>query len=561
MPVEISSDSLIEINKHFKVKAGPGAGKTHWLVEHIKNVTRNSTLISGAKKILCITYTNIAAETVLTRLGSSATQVEVLTIHSFFYSHIIKPYLSFIAEEYDFDVSSLDGHTDIIVSDYSFLQEWKALTGQKRITDDNLITYAFERLRWLLVDDELIVRTDYPFRFGGYPIKNSSYFDYKKMTWQRGILHHDDVLFFAYQIIKKFPFVIKIINKKFPYVFIDEFQDSNPIQVNIIEKLSTGSTIGIIGDVAQSIYAFQGATPALFDGFTLPEMEHYFLKFNRRSTNEIIDFLNIIRQDLPQDYHRTVSISKPVLYVGDMVEALRRAKTSCPDGYVYTLSRNNITSNAMKSEINGSGMDDKLLRKIKLEDSTKKRADLITACITAVALGQQSKFKEAIKVLENVINYRRNRLEGKKKALHYLTILMAKFNDYKDLSMLEFSEFIRLNINDSIPKATKGKGKIFYENNTFQSVYLCVNISEDLSYHRTVHKAKGDEFDNVLLILKEEKDLKFMYEPDLYNYTQEEHRIYYVGASRAKNQLFISVPTLDVNVEDIIKDMVNIQRF
>jgi DNA helicase-2/ATP-dependent DNA helicase PcrA len=138
---------------------------------------------------------------------------------------------------------------------------------------------------------------------------------------------------------------------------------------------------------------------------------------------------------------------------------------------------------------------------------------------------------------------------------------MAKFNDYKDLSMLEFSEFIRLNINDSIPKATKGKGKIFYENNTFQSVYLCVNISEDLSYHRTVHKAKGDEFDNVLLILKEEKDLKFMYEPDLYNYTQEEHRIYYVGASRAKDQLFISVPTLDVNVEDIIKDMVNIQRF
>lgn len=561
MPVEISSDSLIEINKHFKVKAGPGAGKTHWLVEHIKNVTRNSTLISGAKKILCITYTNIAAETVLTRLGSSATQVEVLTIHSFFYSHIIKPYLSFIAEEYDFDVSSLDGHTDIIVSDYSFLQEWKALTGQKRITDDNLITYAFERLKWLLVDDELIVRTDYPFRFGGYPIKNSSYFDYKKMTWQRGILHHDDVLFFAYQIIKKFPFVIKIINKKFPYVFIDEFQDSNPIQVNIIEKLSTGSTIGIIGDVAQSIYAFQGATPALFDGFTLPEMEHYFLKFNRRSTNEIIDFLNIIRQDLPQDYHRTVSISKPVLYVGDMVEALRRAKTSCPDGYVYTLSTNNITSNAMKSEINGSGMDDKLLRKIKLEDSTKKRADLITACITAVALGQQSKFKEAVKVLENVINYRRNRLEGKKKALHYLTILIAKFNDYKDLSMLEFSEFIRLNINDSIPKATKGKGKIFYENNTFQSVYLCVNISEDLSYHRTVHKAKGDEFDNVLLILKEEKDLKFMYESDLYNYTQEEHRIYYVGASRAKDQLFISVPTLDVNVEDIIKDMVNVQRF
>lgn len=50
---------------------------------------------------------------------------------------------------------------------------------------------------------------------------------------------------------------------------------------------------------------------------------------------------------------------------------------------------------------------------------------------------------------------------------------MAKFNDYKDLSMLEFSEFIRLNINDSIPKATKGKGKIFMKT-THSKASTCV---------------------------------------------------------------------------------------
>ncbi|WP_126651913.1 UvrD-helicase domain-containing protein [Chryseobacterium aureum] len=560
MPVEISSDTPIDIDKSFKIKAGPGTGKTYWIVEHIKNVSKNSTRLFSTKKILCITYTNIAAETIMTRLGSSTTQVEVLTIHSFLYKHIIKPYMVFISEEYNFDISNLDGHDDKIVSDYSFLQEWKARTGQQRIQDDHLITYAFSKIRWKLQDDELIPRTEFPIKYKSYPIKNDSYQVYKEMAWSRGVLHHDDVLYFSFQILKKFPFVIKVLNQKFPYIFVDEFQDSNPIQVDIIKRLSGGSTIGVIGDIAQSIYLFQGASPQLFEDFTLPEMGEYYLTFNRRSSNEIIDFLNEIRSDLTQNYYRNVSVSKPTLFVGDMVEALKRAKSECSDQYVYTLSRNNITSNAMKSEINGTGMDDKLLKKIIEIDSNPKRANLLTACISAVALAKQSKFKDAIKTLENHINNRRDRLSGRKKALNYLTTLMQKYEDYRHLTMLEFSEFVRSDINENMPKATKGKGKVFYESHSFHDVSLCVNISEDISYHRTIHKSKGDEFENVLLILTEQADLKFIYEPDLYNYKTEEHRIYYVGASRARNNLFLTVPELDAETEAIISSTVNIHH-
>ena len=59
---------------------------------------------------------------------------------------------------------------------------------------------------------------------------------------------------------------------------------------------------------------------------------------------------------------------------------------------------------------------------------------------------------------------------------------------------------------------------------------------------RTIHKAKGDEFDNVKVCLGDEKVLDFFLQPDLLN--KESHRVYYVAASRAKERLFFSIPSL-----------------
>lgn len=152
----------------------------------------------------------------------------------------------------------MDGHDDIVLSNYGFLNDWKGRTNQQRIRDDKTVIDAFTNLKWKFENDELKVKTDYPFKVGGYPIKNDLYFEYKKMMWEKGIVHHDDVLFFSFQIIKKFPFVINVLNAKFPYIFIDEFQDSNPIQVEIFKMLElVDSKIGVIGDFAQSIYGFQ----------------------------------------------------------------------------------------------------------------------------------------------------------------------------------------------------------------------------------------------------------------------------------------------------------------
>ncbi|WP_294064434.1 UvrD-helicase domain-containing protein [uncultured Fusobacterium sp.] len=65
MGLPITSNSEIKIGNHFKITAGPGAGKTTFLINNIKNIFKNSDKISIYRKIACITYTNIAVENIL----------------------------------------------------------------------------------------------------------------------------------------------------------------------------------------------------------------------------------------------------------------------------------------------------------------------------------------------------------------------------------------------------------------------------------------------------------------------------------------------------------------
>ena len=83
-PVIIESDTnLDDIEHHFRVFAGPGAGKTYWLLNHIKNVIMNSERLSPASYIGCISYTNVAFDEIVEKLGALTEYVECSTIHSF----------------------------------------------------------------------------------------------------------------------------------------------------------------------------------------------------------------------------------------------------------------------------------------------------------------------------------------------------------------------------------------------------------------------------------------------------------------------------------------------
>lgn len=170
------------------------------------------------------------------------------------------------------------------------------MTNQTRtLRDRNDLINALKSLRWKYVDGSLTLKNSYYLKY----LKTNSLFEYKKLAWQKGYIHHDDLLFFTYKILEKIPFIATVIAAKFPYIFIDEFQDCNPIQVHAVKKFAEKAIIGIIGDKAQSIYGFAGAEPKEFENFQLPNLQYYQMKENRRSSNEIIDLLNHIRPSFP----------------------------------------------------------------------------------------------------------------------------------------------------------------------------------------------------------------------------------------------------------------------
>jgi len=565
MPVEPvlleSSDAILEdIENHFKVVAGPGAGKTRWLCNHVRNVLSKSKRLNKCRKIACITYTNVGVDEIVKRLGDSIDKVEVSTIHSFLYKHIVKPYIFLIKDEFGLDPAKIDGHDELIPS-RGIIHRWKTETRQLYLNDINAVIKALCNLCWKFSDDneelELKFRHIWSNNAGKYNIKKDSLITYKKIFWERNQLHHDDVLYFSLTLMRRYPDILRVIRCKFPYFFVDEFQDTNPIQTEIIKMLAEKETIvGVIGDKAQSIYAFQGANVKQFEEFELQNMITYKIENNHRSTEEILAVLNFIRTDITQHNPDNKRGQKPSIFIGSALDSFKKAKQLVESDNVCTLSYANVTSCEMKNEYVGIGGDDLLLNLLSV-DSTK-RGKIVAALIKGIEYARQNKFKDAIKQVSR--NFKEtDEFKGHKTALKIIHAMLANYNSYVNGSLFDFyttlaaTELIEITkINTSRTTAVR----TFYEETTYKEIVLWVKYNDDDSLHRTIHKAKGDEFDNVLVIIKdknnlefnEEKKLSFLLTPDL---EKEEQRVYYVALSRAKERLFVNIPTL--LPENIIK--------
>jgi DNA helicase-2/ATP-dependent DNA helicase PcrA len=562
----ITSKDKICIEEDFKIEAGPGAGKTEFLVNHIKNVLQNSTRLSRVRKVACITYTNTAVETILKRLGKGVSnQVEVSTIHSFLYRNVLKPYCSFIPTEYELNIIKIKGHEEFYISN-SYIREWLEddsfdslshpntrnqilklpicnqalrnwLTSMKCIYKNNDVTFECDNTKAIGYGDtkNSVVRMS----DDNLGILSEKVVDLKKIYWRKGKLDHNDVLFFSFVLIKKYPFILEVLRAKFPYMFIDEYQDTNSIQSYILNEIRKKDTIvGVIGDKAQSIYKFQGAEPSLFDSFEVDESNVYTINNNHRSTNQIVKFLNDIRDDINQEPCNNIDDIEITIYVGNRNDAYNKACELCCGETVVSLSRDNINSNAMKKEIEGNDLNRKLFEKYSEKDGNSQRRNYIVSFIQSVELAINSKYKEAIKSIEWLF---RNEENPKKTALFSLTTMLKIYNQYCDDTLMKFYELTCSTLSVNLAGFRKGAAKDFYENTLYKDLAICINITEDTSNHITIHKAKGAEYEDVILIAN--KEIKgFLLNPDLHN--NEEHRIIYVAMSRAKRRLFIQMEEL-----------------
>jgi DNA helicase-2/ATP-dependent DNA helicase PcrA len=127
------------------------------------------------------------------------------------------------------------------------------------------------------------------------PETASIYATYCDRCFKSGAMDFDDLLLKTYELLERFPDVLYKYQHKFKYVLIDEFQDTNQLQYEIVRRISdVFQNITVVGDDAQSIYAFRGATIDNILNFEkdFPDLKVFKLEQNYRSTQNIVKAAN-----------------------------------------------------------------------------------------------------------------------------------------------------------------------------------------------------------------------------------------------------------------------------
>lgn len=566
---EIESKDKIDINSHFKIVAGPGAGKTTFLINHIKNIIENSNKVNIYRKIACITYTNVAIENIIKRLDYSLEVIEVATIHSFLYKHVLKPYLWVLQEENKFNLKEIKGH-DKITQTRSMIDEFLQKSEQKNylsLDNENFknISYILsEKLMWKLKSDlsvELeLVSNKIKVKDKSNELinlKKDSYKIYKKICWEKGLISHDDVLYLSYEILKKSPRILEILRAKFPYILVDEFQDTNPFQTEIIKLIAEEeSLIGVIGDDCQSIYGFQGANVLQFKNFFLEGMKEYNILTNHRSTKEIIELLNYMRKEsLYQKIPENKSGDKPTIIIGEIIKSYKEVNEICSNEELYIVSYKENISKNIEYDVNKKVHTD---FSYELLFNDGERGKRILYIISAIEYAKQINLKKSIHFMEKV--YKGIEID-KSIIMKNLKLFIENYDFFRTLSITEFyNEFI-INYCSFSGKITRGKIKEKYDNLKYNEIASLIKLDDEKSNFKTIHKTKGEEVDNILILLDHEKfkestSLNFLLNPDM---EIEEHRVFYVAISRAKKRVFISIPEISEEFKEKLKNISFIQ--
>lgn len=337
--IQISINQLINDNKNLIFNAGAGAGKTYALVESLKHIVNEhgEALKIHNQCVMCITYTNVAMNELKHRLKDTEL-IKISTIHERLWD-IIKNHqeqlLPIHIQEIETEITKINSDLD---TDDKFIK-FKALDSEKQQEFITLINTAeiidvfyksYNKLAKEFKDNISGLLTGYDDL-----LKNVSNFKslvtkiYKKQKLEqclvkisnneekytsirydskfntdvlhRMLISHDTLIRYSLQIIKEYDLLKHIIIHKYPFILIDEYQDTNEQVIRIMALLSDYTRdndcklfIGYFGDTAQNIYD-EGVGSKISS--LVGTIEKIDKPYNRRSTQKIINVINKIRND------------------------------------------------------------------------------------------------------------------------------------------------------------------------------------------------------------------------------------------------------------------------
>lgn len=582
------SKEQLEAIKHFNgpalVIAGPGSGKTSVIVNrilyliHIKKVNPNN--------ILVITFSKMAAKEMRSRFisccGEQTHQVHFGTFHSIYFN-IVKQY-------YGFKHSNIISDSEKRKVLYSILKN----TQNNNYINNEYIDIVLRKISYFKNSGYIKIRTD------ECEIEQEVFVQivkqYDSIIHSRNKVDFEDMMLICKEILEKNANLRAFYQNQFKYILIDEFQDINELQFSIVKLLmDSNKNIFVVGDDDQSIYGFRGSNPQI-----MLDLQHYMndlhivrLSCNYRSTRNIVDTASIIIDANTNRYKKHIysnnEMGKPVvladfdniydenIYVINLIEKIQKN----PNKKIAILYRTNDNASLLAEML----LKNKISFSIKENINCPYDSEIFEDFISYLNLAQNPNNVIALrKIINKPYRYIDDRLisnidnpleklkfiyKDKKQILKNLDKLIFEIHFIKDMDMYSAFNFFRKvigyedyvyakysnNLNEKMKilndlavrlKNFKSKKEMEEHISSYKNLLLSNTYSDSKSGDNnngqinlmTIHSSKGLEFDVVII-----PDINEGVIPGKKAVTneeiEEERRIFYVGCTRAKEELFL----------------------
>jgi DNA helicase-2/ATP-dependent DNA helicase PcrA len=582
------------------VIAGAGSGKTRTLTYRVARLVEKGV---SPSRILLLTFTRKAAHEMLQRasklLDHRCEKVAGGTFHSFA-NVVLRKYASSLGIDSGFAIlDRVDAESLIGI----LRKELDITAKQQSFPRKHTLAGIFSRAVNKMISIDEVVYDDYPHFVSSLENIIRLFHGYKRYKLEHHFLDFDDLLVFLQTLLKNHPDIRDRISSSYQYVMVDEYQDTNKIQAEILYLLAgANKNIMVVGDDSQSIYAFRGANfrniiefPQLFAGTQIIGLEE-----NYRSGQPILDLTNVIIDRAKEKYSKNLFTRKsggtrPVLvgsrdensqslFVVNRIQALQRGGVSL--NQIAVLFRASFHSFDLEIELNREGIPfvkvggfkfvesahiKDVLAHLKVLTNPYDRISWYRILLLIDKIGPQTAQK-----IYDALRYEKSGYTGlltmKSKTaavpgLKRLKKLIATLDTHAGSvakmgeAIVEYYLPILRDNYDDHPKRGKDLEQLLaimerYRNlehflidmaleppNTSVGDNLSVDMyEEDRLILSTIHSAKGLEWHTVFIIWALDGRFPSLYALHKEEELEEELRLMYVAATRAKENLFFIYP-------------------
>jgi len=584
------------------VIAGAGSGKTRTLVYRVARLVETGVV---PESILLLTFTRKAAAEMLERAAGLADErcrrVSGGTFHSLAY-RVLRSNASLLGFQDSFTILDRSDMEEVIHSLVRDMQiERRSVRFPKRSTLANILSKSAN----LQVGIQDILRVEYAqFLEYGPEIERLASF-YKGYKKENQLMDYDDLLILFRELLAGNNGVRDRLGEQYRYIMVDEYQDTNAIQADIIRWMAEKHhNVMVVGDDSQSIYSFRGANyrnmfdfPKIFPGVKTIKLEE-----NYRSTQPILSLTNALMEQAVESYTKclftkrqggerprvidTGTEPEQALFVCQSIRDLMTRGQSIRD--IAVLFRAAYHSFELEMELNRQGVPYVKYGGFKFLESAHIK-DLLSHLRVLVNRDDAISWGRVLRLIKNIgqsksqsiLNWIKeerchpwqvDQWPGLRKADEGLRKLAALFGALSEKGMkpeaavklvLDYYEPILMERYDDFPRRYRELEQLISMAGRYKGMRSFLDDlimeppnspAELIGYPKkesltlsTVHSAKGLEWTTVFIIWVMDGFFPPARANNNLEMFEEERRLLYVAATRAKDQLFICYPGLETD--------------